>query len=361
MKQFIAFVRKEFHHILRDRRTMLILIGMPIVQIILFGFAISTEVRNVQTAILAPSLQTDVRKVMEQLDASEYFTVKYIVQSPDEIERLFRRNLIELAVVFPSDLHRLRFGSEEIQILADATDPNLAVTRSTYAQTVLKQAMQTLRQTTTTSAYSQPDKQPVMVNYKVFMVPALMTMILVLLCGFLPALNVVSEKEAGTIEQINVSPVSRFTFTLAKLLPYWAIGFVVLNLCMLLAWLVYGLTPAGNVLTIYLATLIFALVMSGLGLVISNYSSTMQQAMFVMWFCMLIFILMSGLFTPISSMPEWAQGITYLNPLRYFMEIMRMVYLKESGICDIGFQLSVLSSFALLLYAWAIRSYRKQQ
>lgn len=120
------------------------------------------------------------------------------------------------------------------------------------------------------------------------MVPALMTMILVLLCGFLPALNVVSEKEAGTIEQINVSPVSRFTFTLAKLLPYWAIGFVVLNLCMLLAWLVYGLTPAGNVLTIYLATLIFALVMSGLGLVISNYSSTMQQAMFVMWFCMLI-------------------------------------------------------------------------
>lgn len=188
-----------------------------------------------------------------------------------------------------------------------------------------------------------------------------MTMILVLLCGFLPALNVVSEKEAGTIEQINVSPVSRFTFTLAKLLPYWAIGFVVLNLCMLLAWLVYGLTPAGNVLAIYLATLIFALVMSGLGLVISNYSSTMQQAMFVMWFCMLIFILMSGLFTPISSMPEWAQGITYLNPLRYFMEIMRMVYLKGSGISDIGFQLSVLSSFALLLYAWAIRSYRKQQ
>ena len=101
--------------------------------------------------------------------------------------------------------------------------------------------------------------------------------------------------------------------------------------------------------------------MSGLGLVISNYSSTMQQAMFVMWFCMLIFILMSGLFTPISSMPEWAQGITYFNPLRYFMEIMRMVYLKGSGICDIGFQLSVLSSFALLLYAWAIRSYRKQQ
>ena len=209
MKQFIAFVRKEFHHILRDRRTMLILIGMPIVQIILFGFAISTEVRNVQTAILAPSLQTDVRKVMEQLDASEYFTVKYVVQSPDEIERLFRRNLIELAVVFPSDLHRLRFDSEEIQILADATDPNLAVTRSTYAQTILRQAMQTLRQTTTTSAYSQPDKQPVMVYNKLLynpqmksaynFVPGVMGLILMLICAMMTSISIVREKETGTI------------------------------------------------------------------------------------------------------------------------------------------------------------------
>ena len=208
MKQFIAFVRKEFHHILRDRRTMLILIGMPIVQIILFGFAISTEVRNVQTAILAPSLQTDVRKVMEQLDASEYFTVKYVVQSPDEIERLFRRNLIELAVVFPSDLHRLRFDSAEIQILADAADPNLAVTRSTYAQTILRQAMQTLRQTTTTSAYSQPDKQPVMVYNKLLynpqmksaynFVPGVMGLILMLICAMMTSISIAHHSVDGS-------------------------------------------------------------------------------------------------------------------------------------------------------------------
>lgn len=218
MKQFIAFVRKEFHHILRDRRTMLILIGMPIVQIILFGFAISTEVRNVQTAILTPSLQTDVRKVMEQLDASEYFTVKYVVQSPDEIERLFRRNLIELAVVFPSDLHRLRFDSEEIQILADATDPNLAVTRSTYAQTILRQALQTIRQATTTPAYSQPDKQPVMVYNKLLynpqmksaynFVPGVMGLILMLICAMMTSISIVREKETGTMEVLLVSPVN---------------------------------------------------------------------------------------------------------------------------------------------------------
>lgn len=145
------------------------------------------------------------------------------------------------------------------------------------------------------------------------MIPALMTMVLVMLCGFLPALNVVGEKETGTIEQINVTPVSRFTFTLSKLIPYWTIGFLVLNLCMGLAWLIYGITPVGSLLTIYLATLIFILVVSGLGLIISNHSATMQQAMFVMWFCMLVFILMSGLFTPISSMPTWAKCITYAN------------------------------------------------
>lgn len=256
MKQFIAFVRKEFHHILRDRRTMLILIGMPIVQIILFGFAISTEVRNVQTAILTPSLQTDVRKVMEQLDASEYFTVKYVVQSPDEIERLFRRNLIELAVVFPSDLHRLRFDSEEIQILADATDPNLAVTRSTYAQTILRQALQTIRQATTTPAYSQPDKQPVMVYNKLLynpqmksaynFVPGVMGLILMLICAMMTSISIVREKETGTMEVLLVSPVNPLFIILSKAVPYFVLSLLNLTTILLLSVFVLDVPIAGS-------------------------------------------------------------------------------------------------------------------
>ena len=160
------------------------------------------------------------------------------------------------------------------------------------------------------------------------MIPALMGMLLTLICGFLPALNVVSEKEVGTIEQINVTPVPKFTFILAKLLPYWITGFIVLTLCFLLAWLLYGITPVGHFIVIYFLAILFVFVMSGFGLVISNYSATMQQSMFVMFFFMLILMLMSGLFTPVSSMPEWAQVITYFNPLKYFMEGMRMVYLN---------------------------------
>ena len=196
-------------------------------------------------------------------------------------------------------------------------------------------------------------------NYKLYMIPALMVMLLTLICGFLPALNIVSEKEVGTIEQINVTPVPKFIFILAKLLPYWLIGFVVLTVCFILAWLIYGIVPVGHFLLIYFFAALFVLVMSGFGLVISNYSATMQQSMFVMWFCLLVVILMSGLFTPISSMPEWAQLITRLNPLRYFMEVMRMVYLKGSGFFDLLPQFGVLLFFAVVFNSWAVISYRK--
>ena len=192
------------------------------------------------------------------------------------------------------------------------------------------------------------------------MVPALMIILLVLICGFLPGINLVSEKEFGTIEQINVTPVSRFLFTLAKLIPYWIIGFVVLTLAMLLAWWVYGLTPAGSVGAVYLAALFFILTMSGLGIIIANRSSTMQQTMFVMFFFIMIFVLMSGLLTPIESMPAWARAITYLLPPRYFVTVMRAVYLKGASIVELWPQYLALVGYAGLFNAVAALTYKKQ-
>jgi ABC-2 type transport system permease protein len=191
------------------------------------------------------------------------------------------------------------------------------------------------------------------------MVPALMVMLLTMLAGFLPALNIVSEKEVGTIEQMNVTPVNKFTFILAKLIPYWIIGFIVLTICFILAALVYGLFPAGSLLTIGLFAGIYTLVVSGLGLIISNHSNTMQQAMFVMFFFIMVLILMSGLFTPINSMPPWAKAITLFNPLRYFIEVMRMVFLKGSVLADLIPQMLALVGFAIFFNTWAVISYRK--
>lgn len=168
------------------------------------------------------------------------------------------------------------------------------------------------------------------------------------------------EKEAGTIEQINVSPVGRLTFTLSKLIPYWIIGLLVLTLAMIIAWIAYGLVPVGSILTIYVATLLFSFVMSGIGVSIANFSSTMQQSMYMMFFFIIIFQLMSGLMTPIDSMPQWAQYVTYAIPPRYFIEIMRSVYLKGSTLIDLWMDFAMLVAFAVVVCVIAILTYKKQ-
>jgi ABC-2 type transport system permease protein len=198
-----------------------------------------------------------------------------------------------------------------------------------------------------------------LLRYPIFMVPAIMVMMMAMICGFLPALNIVSEKESGTIEQINVTPVKRFTFILSKLLPYWAIGFVVLTICFGVAFFVYGLVPAGNVLTIYLFASVFVLAFSGFGLTISNFAGTVQQAMFMMFFFVITFIFLSGLYTPVANMPPWAQTISIFSPLKYFINVMRSVYLKGSDFGELATQFYALCGFAVFFNTLAVVTYRK--
>ena len=196
--------------------------------------------------------------------------------------------------------------------------------------------------------------------YTYFMVPALMVMVLAMVCGFLPALNIVGEKESGTIEQINVTPVSKLNFILSKLLPYWIIGFVVLTISFLAAWVAYGLTPAGSLATIYLFAALFVLAFSGFGLVISNYATTLQQAMFMMFFFVLTFIFMSGLYTPVANMPQWAQNLSIISPLKYIIIVLRQVYLKGSTFSELLTPFWMLTAFAIFFNGWTVLSYRKK-
>jgi ABC-2 type transport system permease protein len=191
------------------------------------------------------------------------------------------------------------------------------------------------------------------------MIPALMVMMLTMLCGFLPALNIVMEKQRGTIEQMNVTPVRRSTFILSKLIPYWVTGFVVLSVCFVVAWLVHDLVPRGSYLTIYGFSALFVLAISGLGLVISNYASSVQQAMFMMFFFVLSLIFLSGLYTPIASMPGWAQVLSIFSPLKYLIVVMRQVFLIGAGAEELSTPLVALGGFALFFNGWAIVSYKK--
>jgi ABC-2 type transport system permease protein len=196
-------------------------------------------------------------------------------------------------------------------------------------------------------------------SYKTYMVPGIMVFLLTIVGGFLSALNIVSEKEKGTIEQINVSPVPKRIFIISKLIPFWIIGFILLTLSMVISWLVYGLIPIGSFWIIYLFAAVYLIVFTGFGLAISSVSSTQLQAMFTAYFFMIIFALLSGLFTPINSMPEWAQQVTLFNPVRYFVEVMRMIYLKGSTFTDLAGHFVTLCAFAVFFNLLALWSYRK--
>ena len=255
MKQFFAFVWKEFHHILRDRRTMLILIGMPIVQIILFGFAISTEVKDIKTAVVAPNLNADAHYLIDRLDAGEYFSVKYVTGSVKEVERLFRQNRIELAVVLPDDLQRGRFDSESVQLIVDATDPNLALTRTAYAQNVLSAIRQSLTANLSAEAGEPHLKVTTKLLYNPQMksaynfVPGVMGLILMLICAMMTSISIVREKETGTMEVLLVSPAGALFIILSKSVPYLVLSLVNLTTILLLAVLLLlreGLGAAGK-------------------------------------------------------------------------------------------------------------------
>lgn len=196
-------------------------------------------------------------------------------------------------------------------------------------------------------------------SYKRFMIPALLAIVVMLMCGFLPALNIVSEKESGTIEQMNVTPVSKFSFILAKLIPYWLIALFVISVCLLLSWLIYGITCQGPLLLVYLLAMLLALFFSSFGLIISNYSETLQQAIFVMWFFVVCLLLLSGLFTPVRSMPDWSYLTTYVNPMHYFIDAIRTVFLRGGGISSIAHQVLALALIGLTMSVWAVQSYKK--
>lgn len=377
-------IEKEFKQLMRNSFLPRLILIFPCMIMILMPWAMNLEIQDVSLNIVDNDHSVVSRRLIDKIAASTYFRLTALPDSYDEALRNVEAGDADIILEIPHDFERdCTIGhSAHVLIAANAVNGTKGGLGGSYLSDIIRSYASEVVHTAILSATKDlsgedsavifnPESLVVScqlstlnlfnpnLNYKLFMVPALVVMLLTLICGFLPTLNVVGEKEAGTIEQINVTPVGKFTFILAKLIPYWLIGFVVLTICFVLAWLLYGIVPAGHFMVIYFFAVLFVLAVSGLGLVISNHSATMQQSMFVMWFCMLILILMSGLFTPISSMPEWAQAITVLNPLKYLMQVMRMVYLKGSGLADLLPQLGALLLFALVLNIWAVQSFKK--
>lgn len=366
MRTFRVLLQKEFLQIRRNPFLPRLIIAFPILIMLIMPLIMTMDVRNVNVAVVDLDRSTASRRIASHIGASEYLSLAQTTSEFDLAMKDLEEGRVDVIVEIPADFER---------DMAVATPERISITANAVNATKGSMGMQYLVQTIArTLAELRGEKNPVgtaelitvqnrfnpTLNYRHYMIPALMIILFVLICGFLPALSIVGEKESGTIEQINVTPIGRLTFTLAKLLPYWLIGVFVLTVAMCVAWLVYGLAPAGTIGAIYLGAMLFILTISGLSLTIANFSETMQQTMFVMFFFIMIFMLMSGVLTPIDSMPAWAQKITVVLPPRYFVEILRSVYLKGTTLAELWGNYVALGIFAILFNTLAAITYKKQ-
>ncbi len=366
MRTLLVLLDKEFRQFRRNAFLPKLVFIFPIMVMLVIPWVTTMDVRHVGVSVVDNDHSELSRRIIQKIEASDYFSLGEITEDYDEAFVGIESGDVDVILTIPADFERALTDVSPKRISVDVNGIN-ALKGGLGSQYMMQLIMGTFAEyqrelgvVTAVDLITVQNRYNPTLNYKHFMIPALMIMLLIVLCGFLPALNLVGEKEKGTIEQINVTPVNRFTFTLAKLIPYWIVGFIVLTIAMLLAWLIYGLVPQGSLWSIYLSAILFVFTMSGMGVIIANYSATMQQTMFVMFFFVLVFILMSGLFTPISSMPDWAAKVTYVLPPRYFIEAMRSVYLKGTLFTELWINYVALAGFAILFCSVAAWSYKKQ-
>lgn len=360
-----ALLRKEITLMRRNPIIPKIILVMPLMVMLFIPLVANLDVKNVNVAVIDNDHSLLSRRIIADADAADAITVAAICNSHSEAMDAIENGYADVLLTIPYDYSK-KF--QENGTVVDIESNGVSASKGMLgARYVAQSVIETLRQWQTENGLSATSSEPSVINrynptldFRNYMIPALMVVLLIIICGFLPALNLVSEKEEGTLDAMNVTPVSRLTFVLSKLIPFWIIGLIVVTVGMLVGWLVYGLIPEGNIGAIYLAAILFSLVMSGLGVSIANQSATMLQSIFVMFAFIMIFQLMSGLFTPIGSMPPWAQAITYAIPPRYFIEIMRAVYLKGATVIELRTQYLILAAFSIILLLIASATYKKR-
>lgn len=361
-----ALLRKELISIKRNALVPKIIFILPIMTMLVIPLVATLDVKHVGIAVVDNDHSELSLRIISDIDHSDYLGITGVSTTMDDALRQIELGVADVILCIPADYEKNFTKGEHPQAAIEANGVN--ATKGTLgAQYTAQSLAQTQRlylaemgRSVNTGSISVVNMYNPTLNFRNYMIPALIVILLIIICGFLPTLNLVGEKESGTIEAMNVTPVGRLTFVLSKLIPYWAIGLIVVSIGMLIGWSVYGLRPEGNVAGFYLAALLFSFVMSGFGVLVANKSDTMLQSIFVMFAVIMVFQLMSGLFTPIASMPKWAQYFTLAIPPRYFIEIMRALYLRGTPLSELTTQYLALFGFATLFFIGAAVSYRKR-
>ena len=347
MKQFLSFVIKESKHILRDRRTMLILFGMPVMLMLLFGFAITTDVRNVRTVVVTSQMDHLTQQTVERLAVSEYFTITKAVATPKEAERLIRNQKADMAVVFGQDFASKKSG---LQFIVDGSDPNMAQQWTNYAQQVIANSQFSL---VNTKMLYNPQMRSAY-NF----VPAIMGMLLMLICAMMTSISIVREKEKGTMEVLLVSPVRPLMVVVAKAVPYLILAIGILITILLMARFVLGVPLAGSLFWIIAVSILYILLALSLGLLISNIAQTQLVALLLSAMVLLMpVVMLSGMLFPVESMPRILQWISAVVPPRYYIQAMRKLMIMGVGIGEVALEVAVLAVMTVLFLTIALKKF----
>ena len=353
-------IQKEFLQIRRNSFLPRLIVMFPVLIMCVMPWVMNMEVKNIRVQVVDNDRSTQSLQLVHSIEASRYFIFGGQQPSYQAALKEIETGKTDVALVIPQHYSRDLATGNMPQVLIAANAVN--GTKGSMGSAYLSQIVTANASPNTAAIQSKLSSLFLYnkhLNYKVFMIPALLAVVMMLMCGFLPALNIVGEKESGTIEQINVTPVSKWSFILAKLIPYWLIALFAVTVCLLLSWAVYGITCQGPLWLVYVLAMLLALFFSSFGLIISNYSDTMQQAVFVMWFFIVCIMLLSGLFTPTRSMPSWAYATTYVNPMSYFIEAVRTIFVRGGTIMSVWRQILALGGISLLMSIWAVLSYKK--
>ena len=366
MKRFIGFVTKEFYHIFRDKRTMFILFGMPIAQIMLFGFAITNEITNVNIAILDQSKDTETQKIITKINTSKYFDIKQEISNENEIENVFKKGTIKAVLVFENHfIKNLETKKQaKVQVITDATDPNIANTITNYVNAILQNYTQKLNQEnsaaysiqTQTQLYYNPELKSVF-NF----VPGVMTVILMLVSAMMTSISITREKELGTMEVLLVSPLKPFLVIIGKVFPYIFLSIINATIIVLLGYFVFQMPIVGSLFLVAFESILFIVTALSLGILISTVANSQQTAMMISLFALMLpVIILSGFIFPISSMPLPLQIISNIIPAKWFIIIIKAVMLKGATLGIIWKETIILIGMTIFFIALSTKKYKKR-
>ncbi|MBR9758385.1 MAG: ABC transporter permease [Algicola sp.] len=364
-------IKKEFKQIFRNKGMLPIIFILPILQLVILSNAATYDIQNITFGYVDANNTSTSRGLIEKFEASNYFNVAHRFTSENEASNAMQKGLVDVYLTLPPRFEQdlQKHQQAQLGVFIDAIDGAAAGVINVYVSQIIQQYNKHI-----TPQLSQPrdalekihriESIPLFwynetLNYKTFMVPGILVLLVTMITLFLSGMNIVREKEIGTLEQINVTPIRKSHFIIGKLFPFWVLGMGLLTIGIVLAKVIFNVPMLGNLGLLYAYTAIYVLLILGIGLFISNFTDTQQQAMFIAWFFMVIFILMSGLFTPIESMPKWAQTLTAFNPIKYYVEIIRMVMLKGSGFTDVLPQALKTLAYAIIMNGLAVWSYKK--